>query len=116
MAVKAEWHDGAATVSEGTPGVDPFDRANLSAMFAPLSLDIPLDEARDRIKRLFSREKYLFERCGLECPIKDKGLTSCLACPLNESAKGTQKGRLCKVGGEQEQYETLLAVKLEHGV
>lgn len=114
MAVKADWHEGAVAAPEGPPGFDPFDRASLSAM--PLSLDIPIDEIRHRLRRLIKREQRLFDGCGLECPIKDKAATSCLACPLNEAGKGTQKGRLCRVGVEQEQYETLFAVKLEHAV
>jgi hypothetical protein len=115
MAIRADWHEGVA--AEDGPQIDPFASASSLAMtHAPLSIDFTTDQLRERIVKLFKREKYLFDRMGLSCPIKDRCDTTCLACPLNEANTETVKGRLCRTGVEQEQAETLLAVKLTHGV
>lgn len=110
MAVKADWHEGS-DVEDG-PVSDPFALASSAAMtHPPLSLDLTLGDIGERLKRLFKREKLLFE-LGIVCPIKDKCDTSCLACPLNEANDpDSSRGRLCKVGVEQEQAETLHAIK-----
>jgi len=111
MAVKADWHEGAAAPSGPS---DPFALASSTLMsHAPLTIDLSVDQLRERIVRLFKREKLLFDT-GLTCPIKDRCDTSCLACPLNEAGDpDSDKGRLCRVGVDQEQSETLLAVKLD---
>lgn len=114
MAVKADWHE-AGSAGAGAAD-DPFDVPDSPGMqVAGPNPDATAPQLRERIVSLFKREKYLFERLGLECPIKDRCDTSCIACPLNEANRKTsQKGRLCRVGVEQEQAETLLAVRLEH--
>ena len=116
MAIRADWHEGAT--AEDGPAVDPFATASSLAMtHAPLSLDFTSDQLRERLGKLFKREKFLFDRMGLHCPLKERCDTTCLACPLNEANNPqSAKGSLCKVGVEQEQAETLLAVKLTHGV
>lgn len=113
MAVKADWHEASPAV-EGPD--DPFASASsLAIAQAPLTLDLGLDALRDKLVSLFNRERFLSDRMGLTCPIKDRCDTTCIACPLNEAHNpDSAKGRLCKVGVEQDQAETLLAVKLEH--
>jgi hypothetical protein len=109
MAIRADWHEGSEV--EDGPVSDPFALASSATMaYSPLSLDLTLDDIGERIKRLFRRERFLFDM-GIECPIKDKCDTSCLACPLNEANNpDSSRGRLCKVGVEQEQAETMHAV------
>lgn len=111
MGVKADWHE-SATV-DGPD--DPFAMASSLAMgHSPLSLDLTADDLRGRIKRLLKRERFLFDRMGISCPIKDRCDTSCLACPLSEAGDAdSSKGRLCRVGMEQEQCETLFAIKMD---
>lgn len=78
---------------------------------------ISLDDLRQRLVQLMKRERFLFDKMNLSCPIKDRCDTTCLACPLSEAADPeSRKGALCRIGVEQEQAETLLAVRLEHGV
>jgi hypothetical protein len=112
MAVKADWHEGS--VVEDGPVSDPFALASSGAMtFAPLGLDCSLPDLRTRIKKLLDRERFLFDM-GIVCPIKDRCDTSCLACPLNSANNpDSQRGRLCKIGVEQEQAETLHAVLID---
>lgn len=114
MAVKADWHEAGSAA--GTGEVDPFDLpASPGMQVAGPSPDSTVEQLREKIVSLFRREKFLFERKGLECPIKERCDTSCIACPLNEAnSKGSAKGRLCRIGVEQEHAETLLAVKLGH--
>lgn len=112
MAIRADWHEGVAA-EEGSV-TDPFALASSMAMtHAPLSLDFSADELRVRLTQLFKREQLL-DGMGLRCPIKDRCDTTCLACPLSEAADpDSPKGSLCRVGIEQDQAETLLAVKLD---
>jgi len=78
----------------------------------PLPLDISVEQLREHIARLTKREGKLTDGYGLRCPIKDRCDTSCIACPLNEANNpDSRKGMLCKVGVEQEQAETLFAVR-----
>lgn len=116
MAVRADWHEDAV-VAVSAPGSSPFDLASSVAMRdLPLSLDLTVEQLGDKIRALFKREKFLFDRMGLSCPVKDKCDTTCLACPLNEANDPeSRKGSLCKVGMAQDQAETLLAVKLDPG-
>ena len=112
MAIKADWHEGEAAAIGPD---DPFALASSLGMgHSPLTIDVSLDDLRDRLKRLLKREKFLFDKMGISCPIKDRCDTSCLACPLNEANDpDSPKGGLCRVGVEQEQCETLFAIKID---
>jgi hypothetical protein len=112
VTVKVDWHEDATTAPGSGSG--PFDLASSSLVAAgPLTNDFTPAQLREKIVHLFKREKFLFDRMGISCPIKDRCDTSCLACPLNEAADpDSVKGSLCRVGVEQERAETLLAVKL----
>jgi|tagenome__1003787_1003787.scaffolds.fasta_scaffold19399369_2 hypothetical protein len=110
MAVKADWHEAAAASGPD----DPFALASSIGMgHSPLTVDMSSEALGDRLKSLLKREKFLFDM-GIECPIKDRCDTSCLACPLNEANDpDSPKGGLCRVGVEQEQCETLFAIKID---
>lgn len=110
MAVRVNWHEDA--VVESSPGSSPFDLASSVSVSGGLSLDMSAEQLRETITRLVKREAKLSDSYGLSCPIKDRCDTSCIACPLNEANNpDSRKGLLCKVGVEQEQADTLFAVK-----
>lgn len=78
----------------------------------PLPLDLSVEQLREHVTRLAKREMKLVDGYGISCPIKERCDTSCIACPLNEANNpDSRKGLLCKVGVEQEQAETLFAVR-----
>lgn len=119
MAVRVDWHEDAV-VAQGA-GSSPLDVASSSPMGAvvtnTLGLTASAEQIRERLVRLFGRERFLAEKCGLTCPIKEHGQSCCAVCPLNEANDSeSRKGSLCKVGVEQEQAETLLAIKLADGL
>lgn len=112
MGVRADWHEDA---EKADPRVDPFGMPSSSTMVMAgdtPALDLTADDLKERLVALFYREKSLFDRMGLECPIKERCDSTCLACPLSEADDGESvKGMLCIVGREQDTLQTLLAVK-----
>lgn len=118
MAVRADWHEDVPAAAGGA--VDPFRLGLSPAMTpgaSPFSMDMSLDALRERLVKLFKREKFLFEKMNLSCPLKERCDTSCLACPFNEADDpDSLKGQLCKVGMDQERAETMFAAKQSRGV
>jgi hypothetical protein len=110
MGVRADWHEDAVVAPALAAGSSPFDLASSDAM-AALPLDMTVEQVGEELVRLLHRERFLFDTMKIECPIKDRCDTSCIACPLNEAHDPeSRKGRLCQVGMDQERFETL------HGV
>lgn len=112
MGVRADWHEDAVVAPAGS---GPFGLPSSTGMtFGPLSLDLTVPDIREKLVKLARRERFLFDQRNLSCPIKDKCDSTCHACPLNQADnREHRKSPLCRVGIEQEQALTMLAVKLD---
>lgn len=108
--VKADWHleelSELPAVTQERP-YDPFMDPAYRAPLPPIDLSTPNAQLRQAIDDLLLQEKRLFEE-DIRCPIKDHGETTCLACPVSASRDTSDpRGRLCRVGQEQERVSTV---------
>lgn len=79
-------------------------------MGTPIDLDGPEAKLNARLVSLVRRENHLDER-GITCAVKDRADTSCHACPMSQhEATDSDLGMLCRLGREQEQVVTTIAV------
>jgi hypothetical protein len=94
VPVRANWFD---------------DDVDLDAEVAKLGKPIQLNaagELRVRLHGLIDEERGLYER-GIECAVKDRSDTSCLACPLNGR---DERAPLCEIGERQDRLLTEIAI------
>lgn len=113
MAVRADWHEDADTVTSAE--VDPFSLASSGLMKTTLPIDTDSQKLFDRLRVLVKHESALFNE-GTTCAIKDKPETCCSACPVNDSDGDGNAAFLCRIGVEQEQVVTLIAAQEQRGV
>lgn len=73
----------------------------------PIDLDGEEPTLNQRLVELGTQEQFLYGQ-GVECKVKDRPDTACSVCPLRD-AEGPMAA-LCKLGVEQEQVSTRLAV------
>jgi hypothetical protein len=106
MTLRADWFTGQGT---GLQESDPFAVA-VEEVGERIDLLDPRAKLELRVRELLYREGNLWQ-VGVTCPIKDRGETSCHACPVSLAHDRTQAlGTLCRIGREQETVVTELTV------
>lgn len=103
---RTDWF--TAGLEEAAEGLDPFDEAE--ELGNPIDLQDREAVLNARLVVTLKWEGNLYES-GVTCPIKERSDTSCSACPVSEAAKReSPRSALCRLGREQEQIVTELAV------
>lgn len=107
MAVRARWGLEEIASEQG----DPFDERQLSLdgdriedVGDPIDLSDRVAALSKRLVELTEQERRLFGS-GVGCDIKDRGDTSCAACPVQG-----RYGDLCGIGVQQDRVSTEIAV------
>ena len=125
MSVQADWGLQALQRSDvGT--VDPFGMASslpfmLDGMTAPPDwmFDVSMDTEQEELLRLLGLTRRSQNRMmtqGIDCPIRWKQGSSCLACPLNAANDpDSPKSHLCRTSTQEERLETVLAAQSDGG-
>jgi len=104
VGTRANWFLGDLAVAEQAP---------IEELGLPISLDGE-PTLRRRLVDLVEQEGYLYQQ-GTTCSIKDRADTSCSACPVREHDPARPPAALCRVGVEQEQTVTSMAVVQARG-
>ena len=114
MSIGAEWHfEEAAFATVQRSGYDPLVDPAYAAPMPPISIHTSTAELDSYALGLLEQEAQLFDD-GITCPIKDKRDTTCLACPVSAARDHSEpKGKLCRVGQEQERVATVLVAQRE---
>ena len=112
VSIGAEWHfEEAAFETVQRSGYDPLIDPAYAAPMPPISVTTPTAELDSYVLNLLEQEAQLFDE-GITCPIKDQRDTTCLACPVSASRDHSEpKGKLCRVGQEQERVATVLVAQ-----
>lgn len=106
MSTRANWFtDGVATIGDEP---DPF-AVPIEEIGEEIDLRSPTARLELRLRELLYREGNLFAN-GLTCAIKDRGDSTCHACPVSYAHGVEALGALCRIGREQESVSTELAV------
>lgn len=104
---RADWF--TVGLDEAAEGFDPFDE--IEDLGQPIDLHDRVAVLNARLVLTLRGESNLASS-GVVCPIKDRPDTSCSACPVSDAAKReTPKSALCRLGREQEEILTELAVQ-----
>lgn len=109
--VKANWHVNV----DLPPATDPFSNyveqptipVAVEDVGKPIDLSSSEPQLRRRLIELVNAESALYGQ-GVRCAIRDRDDTSCSSCPMRD--KVARFAPLCKVGVEQEQVLTTLAI------
>lgn len=110
MATQARWHSQELAISDEDPFQERVEQVGL-----PIRLDGSTAELNTELLALVDREKALFD-VGITCAIKDRADTSCSVCPINAREDPSSALRpLCRLGLQQEQISTELAIAIEAG-
>jgi hypothetical protein len=113
VAVKADWHFDIQKLQteQDEELYDPLTDASYMPPIPPIDLGTPLPQLHEHLKNLIAQEGEL-DGQGVTCPIKWKPDTTCLACPVAEHRDPhSPKGRLCRIGQEQERVLTVIAAQ-----
>lgn len=113
MTVKARW--GAAVDIDVS--ADPFADEELLIPNVGTPIDLSGGEASldARLAETLHVEASLFNE-GVTCKVKDHQGTSCFACPIYQGDDlASRHGTLCRLGREQQQILTHLAVRQNGG-
>lgn len=106
MAIKAEWHFGIEAPK--AEEYDPLSDASYMAPIPPIDVTTPEPELHEHLRDLIRQEGALYNE-GITCPIKWDSEVTCLACPVSEEKDPeSPKGKLCRVGHEEERVLTVL--------
>lgn len=127
MSVKANWgfqalEAGGDTADDSGQKSDPFSAASLASMnlvTADWMFDVGLESPVEEIHRLLGltvRSQNRMFNAGVDCELRWRGDTSCLACPLSEADNPeSPKCHLCRSSIQEERLETILAAKAVGG-
>lgn len=103
---RADWF--TAGLDDAAEDFDPFD--DVEDLGRPIDLQDRKAVLNARYAVTFRGEGNL-ANAGVVCPVKDSPDTTCNACPISDAAKReTAMSALCRIGREQEQILTELAV------
>lgn len=128
MSVQADW--GVQTLPDAAEAeVDPFESPSLTAMgfpastapatpstlgpataadwMFPVSMDTPPEELR-RLLGLTQRTQNRLFNEGMDCELRWRQGSTCLACPLSEADNpASPKCHLCRTSCQEERLETV---------
>lgn len=112
VSIGAEWHfEEAAFETVERSGYDPLIDPAYAAPMPPISIRTDAAELDRQVLALLEQEAQLFD-AGITCPIKDLRDTTCLACPVSAARDHSEpRGKLCRVGQEQERVATVLVAQ-----
>lgn len=89
---------------------DPFE-VDVEAVGKPIDLTQPTASLDVRLTELLHREAAL-DNLGVTCGLKDRRDVVCSVCPISMAGEqNVPLGDLCRVGREQEEVTTRLAVQ-----
>lgn len=112
VSIGAEWHfEEAAFETVQRSGYDPLIDPAYAAPMPPISVHTDTAELDSYVLDLLEQEAQLYDD-EVTCSIKGLRDTTCLACPVSVARDHSEpKGKLCRVGQEQERVATVLVAQ-----